>query len=106
VPRLAISRSRLREFLSIVDSFVSQPLDDLRSQRFSHTVELAENSSDALRLEFGPRPDVITGTNGIGCTVEIGSSSFAARVSFRTDLTCLQSLADEVGLVLAASERA
>lgn len=103
VPRLALSKEGLRALLVALRSWLGQPLDALRVESFVHSCDLGDGSTESLKLEFGPREDVITGVGAIGCLVEIRSSALRSSLSFRTDATCLELLAEALEHVLARS---
>ncbi len=95
-----LRRSAIADLVAAISDFVDQPLNEIDPTDFVYTAELAEAAGDRLDLSFGPRADVVTGSNGVACLVELGRSAMNARVVFRTDVTCLQRFAAELDRLL------
>jgi hypothetical protein len=105
IAQFGLRRSAIVDLITAITAFVARPLSEIDPQSFAYTAELADAAGDRLDLNFGPRRDVVTATNGIACLVEIGRSAFSARMVFRTDVTCLERLAAELDRVLLVELR-
>jgi hypothetical protein len=90
---------------SAISSFVARPLAEIDSSGFVHVAQLADAADESVRLSFGERPDLVTGSIGIGCLAEIARSFFHAQMVFRTDLTCLERLGEHLDALLLLAPR-
>jgi hypothetical protein len=101
VRAVAIERAGLVELRETLVAHLARSLAELRLRDFTCVAQLTNPEMGAsLRLSFGEQPDLILGSDGIGCLLEARTGLFEARMKFRTDLTCIQILADGIELAL------
>lgn len=96
LPAFPLTRSAAAGLIAAITDFLRTPTSEIEPRDFVYTAELAERDGDHLSLSFGPLDEVVTGSTGIGCLAEIARSAFSARMAFRTDLTCLERLAEDL----------
>lgn len=96
---LLLDAQRMRELLSALRGWLVQPLYALRATPFELYVDLGRQGHGSLKLDFGPRDDVITGAGSTACLLGIEASAFSAQLAFATDPTSL-------GMLAAGLERA
>jgi hypothetical protein len=90
---------------SAISSFIARPLAEIDSSGFVHVAQLSDAADESVRLSFGERLDLVTGSTGIGCLAEIARSFFHAEMVFRTDLTCLERLGEHLDALLLLAPR-
>jgi hypothetical protein len=100
VSNFGLRRAAIADLIAAISDFVDQPLREIDPTDFVYKAELAEGAGDRLDLSFGPRADVVTGSDGVACSVELGRSALHACIVFRTDVTWLERCAAELDRVL------
>jgi hypothetical protein len=103
VPAMALDQAELRSLEEALRSWLAQSLGALALDTLTYATDLASDPGQHLRIELGPREDLITAVGGLGCLVEVAYNKLRATIVFATDVTSLQLLADDLKRVLGAS---
>lgn len=103
IARLLLSSDRIGDLVPPLQHWLAQPLNALLTDPFQHSIDLSQERSQSLRLDFGPRNDVVAGAGGICCLVELRANAFSTSLVLATDPTCLGMLADGLGAALTRS---
>ncbi len=101
--RLAALRLRRTAVIGLVDAiraFTGLPPIEIEPASFRHAAELSDTIDDSFDLAFGPLPNVLSASTGIGCLLKLGRGSFGTQVVFRTDTTSLDRFADDLDRLL------
>ncbi len=82
-----------------IERWINQPLDRLHVDDLSGDFELARLPGQSVRIDFGPRPDTISGLNPV-VSITLSAGKLHSEFHFTTDQSCLTIFAQELSAEL------